>query len=221
MSLLKLFWQAAGLSLYGVKAIGLAGDVSDYAQVESAVHETVKLLGRLDCAVNAAAIPGAHRVTGEYPIEHWWKLSSINLDGVFFCVKAQLNHFVQSGTQGTIVNVSSIHGFLAKAGDPAYVASKHAVIGLTKSAALEYGKHGIRVNAICPGFVKTPFIISSGGSMEQFEQAGAVAPLGRCATADEIGRSIAFLLSEDASFITGSVLTADGGYTLSGQTLHM
>jgi NAD(P)-dependent dehydrogenase (short-subunit alcohol dehydrogenase family) len=78
-----------------------------------------------------------------------------------------------------------------------------------------------RVNAICPGFVKTPFIISSGGSMEQFEQTGAVAPLGRCATADEIGRSIAFLLSEDASFITGSVLTADGGYTLSGQTLHM
>jgi NAD(P)-dependent dehydrogenase (short-subunit alcohol dehydrogenase family) len=163
--------------------------------------------GALHIAVNNAGVGVAATPIGELPIESWTRIIDTNLTGVFLGLRAQLPALVASGG-GAIVNVASILGAVGKKGSAAYVASKHGVVGLTRSAALEYADDGVRVNAVGPGYIRTP-LTGDGTKAEQFAPLHA---LGRLGTADEVADLIVFLVSPSASFITGSYYPVDGGY---------
>jgi NAD(P)-dependent dehydrogenase (short-subunit alcohol dehydrogenase family) len=175
------------------------------------VKETVKEFGRLDIAVNNAGIGGASAITGEYPIDSWQKVIDINLSGVFYGMRYQLPEMVKSGA-GSIINIASILGQVGFEKSPAYVASKHGVVGLTKGAALEYAKDKVRVNSIGPGFIYTGLVneeTMGGEALAFLEQKHA---LGRLGKPEEVAEVILFLASDKASFITGAYYPVDGGY---------
>ena len=199
----------------GAEAIALACDVASGAQVEAAVAATVARFGRLDGAVNNAGIEGAVTPLADLSAELWQRTIDINLSGVFHCLKHELRAMqAQAPAGGAIVNVSSVLGVVAFAGGGDYVAAKHGVIGLTKTAALEGAPHGIRVNAVLPGFCETP-MAARGRAVVGDDVYAVVAQLhalGRLGTAEEIAQAIRWLLSDAASFITGASLEADGGY---------
>ncbi len=196
----------------GGKAIALAADVSDEAQVAKAVNDTVAQLGRLDIAVNNAGIGGDQAPTADQTVEGWRKVISINLDGVFYCMKNQIPQMLKTGG-GSIINMASILGQVGFANSAGYVAAKHGVVGLTKSAALEYATEKIRVNSVGPGFINTPLLSAlPKEALEPIAQLHAVKRLGE---SEEVAAMVTFLASDEASFITGNYYAVDGGYLTS------
>jgi NAD(P)-dependent dehydrogenase (short-subunit alcohol dehydrogenase family) len=186
-------------------------DVSDPEAVAAAVASTVDAFGRLDIGVNNAGIGGDRAPTAEQTVESWRAVLEVNLDGVFYSMKAEIPAMLDSGG-GAIVNMASILGSVGFATAGPYVAAKHGVVGLTRAAAIEYSAQGIRVNAVGPGFIRTP-LLESGLSEEMAAMVEQLHPIGRMGTSQEVANLVAFLSSDEASFVTGSYYTVDGAYT--------
>ena len=196
----------------GGEAIAIAADISKPEQVQSAVLKTVDKFHRLDIAVNNAGISGDQAETSDLAVDSWRRVNSINLDGVFYCMKYEIPEMLKNGG-GSIINISSILGQVGFARASAYVAAKHGVVGLTQAAAIEYGPRKIRVNAVGPGFIRTPIL--SGLSEEMLKSMAQLHALKRIGEPDEVAALITFLASSEASFITGSYYAVDGGYLAS------
>jgi len=193
-------------------------NVTDEGSVEAAVAKTAATHGSIDGAFNCAGILAALGNLGENGLDEWKKVLDVDLVGVFLCTKHQLNAMAAQGS-GSILNMASAAGLIGWPGASAYVAAKHGVVGLTKSAALEYAESGIRVNSICPSYVLTPMVEKDlfedalGGDEELIAAARANHPIGRFAEAEEIAEAATWLLSDRASFVTGTAMSVDGGYT--------
>jgi NAD(P)-dependent dehydrogenase (short-subunit alcohol dehydrogenase family) len=195
----------------GGKADAVHTDTSDPVQVERTIAAAVKQTGGLHLLVNNAGIGGPAAVTGEYPLDGWHQVIDVNLHGVFYGMRYGLPAIETSGG-GAIVNMASILGSVAFATASAYVAAKHAVVGLTKAAAVEYATRGVRVNAVGPGFIDTP-LLSRHLDAPTLEGIAQMHPVKRLGTAAEVSALTCFLLSPEAGFITGSYHLVDGGYT--------
>jgi NAD(P)-dependent dehydrogenase (short-subunit alcohol dehydrogenase family) len=196
----------------GGEAIFVKTDVSKSADVEAMIKKVVDTYGRLDCAFNNAGIEGALQPTNEYDEAVWDRVLGINLKGVWLCMRAEIRQMLSQGG-GAIVNTASVAGLVGIQGMSAYVAAKHGVAGLTKTAALEYAKAGIRVNAVCPGGVDTPMVKRVFGNNPQLAEAAAAGePVGRLAQPAEIGEAVVWLCSDAASFVTGLPMAVDGGW---------
>jgi NAD(P)-dependent dehydrogenase (short-subunit alcohol dehydrogenase family) len=200
----------------GGESIYVQADVSRPSDVERLVRTTVETFGRLNCAHNNAGVSGivggAPRPPHEYPDDAWDRTIAINLTGVWLCLKYEVLHMLEHG--GAIVNTASVMGLVAAPTNIAYAASKHGVIGLTKSAALAYAQLGIRVNAVCPGYVRTPMTESVAALRPDIEQIWiANQPVGRLGSPEEVASLVVWLCSDAASFVTGAALPVDGGYT--------
>ncbi|MCP8895272.1 SDR family oxidoreductase [Shinella daejeonensis] len=191
------------------EVLALDLDVTAAPGVEAAIAQAVRHFGRLDLAVNSAGIDLPRCETACYPAEDWDRVIAVNLTGVFHCLRYQIPAMLANGG-GSIVNVASIMGFRAFAGQPSYTAAKHGVIGLTKAAALDHAAQGVRVNAVAPGFIETPLLAHL--SDEKKRAAALLHPMERLGQPDEITNVILFLLSGAASFVTGACYEADGGY---------
>ena len=185
-------------------------DVADPTAVEAMVDLAVSTYGGLDCAINNAGIGGPSKMLADYEIDEWKKVLDIDLNSVFYCMKYEIQAMLKKGA-GAIVNMSSILGTNGFATAPAYVASKHAIIGMTKNAGIEYSAQGIRVNAVGPGFIKTPLIDNAIDQETQIYLASRH-PIGRLGQPEEVAALTLFLLSDRASFITGSYHLVDGAY---------
>lgn len=184
-------------------------DVTDEAAVDAAVAGIVAEHGRLDLAANVAGTPGSFAEIVGTELVDWRRTMAVNLDGLFLCLRAELRAM---GDGGSIVNVASGAARMGVAGLAAYSSSKHAVLGLTRTAALEVARRGIRVNAVCPGSVRTPMLRGFvGGDEGALESMGKAAPMRRLGEPDEIAEAIVWLLSDAASFVTGSTVDPDGG----------
>ena len=192
-------------------AIFVRADVSKPEDCEAMVASALEQFGRLDIAFNNAGIGGESAVTADYSLEGWQKVIDINLSGVFYCMKYEIPAMLTAGG-GAIVNMASILGMVAFENSSAYVAAKHGVVGLTKNAAVEYAKQGLRINAVGPAFIRTPLI----AGIEENEQARdllvSLHPLGRLGEAEEVAEAVIWLSSQKASFITGAYYPIDGGY---------
>jgi NAD(P)-dependent dehydrogenase (short-subunit alcohol dehydrogenase family) len=196
----------------GGEAIFIKCDVSSAADVKAMVEKTISTYGQLDYAYNNAGIEGVNAKTGECSEDNWDKTIAVNLKGIWLCMKHQIPHMINQG-KGAIVNCSSVAGLIGFAGLPAYVASKHGVIGLTKTAALEYAQLGIRVNCVCPGVIQTPMIDRlTGDSEEAIAQFTKLEPVGRFGQPEEVASAVVWLCSDEASFVTGHAMAVDGGF---------
>ena len=196
----------------GGEAFFIKVDVANAADVEAMVNAVVDTYGRIDCAYNNAGIEGRLASTDEYPEDMFDKVIDINLTGVWLCMKYELPQMLKQGG-GAIVNTASGAGLIGVAGMSAYVASKHGVVGLTKTAALEYAKSGIRVNAVCPGLIQTPMVERITADQPQLGEALVAAePVGRTGKPEEIAESVVWLSSDAASFVTGHAMSVDGGF---------
>ena len=195
----------------GGQATFVRADVTKTAEVQAMVLAVEQTCGRLDFALNSAGIDGVRAATAEYPEETWLQVININLTGVFLCMKYEIPLMLRHGG-GAIVNMSSVAGVTGFPGHAAYTASKHAVIGLTKTAALEYAKSGLRVNALCPCYTRTPMLERMLRTRPDLEAKleGRV-PMGRLGTAEEIAAAALYLCGGSGSFITGHALVMDGG----------
>jgi len=194
-------------------AIFVQTDVSRGADIAALVHTTLEHYGRLDYACNNAGIEGTPATTAEYPDAVWDRVIAVNLTGVWLCMKHEIPAMLQHG--GAIVNMSSILGTVAFASAAAYTAAKHGVIGLTKTAALEYAAHGLRINAVCPAFIVTP-MLERGGMLNDPAVRAAMEnmhPIKRMGRPEEIAAAVVWLCSDEASFVTGHAMLVDGGYT--------
>jgi NAD(P)-dependent dehydrogenase (short-subunit alcohol dehydrogenase family) len=204
---------AAELTSAGHQALDVGCDVSDEAQVATLVERTVDTFGRLDFAFNNAGIQAPPTDAADEPAETFDRVNGINLRGVWACMKHELRPMRAQGS-GAIVNCSSLGGLVGLPGRAAYHASKHGVLGLTKSAALEYAPRGIRINAICPGTIETPMVADMLAKGElDMDQAIANQPIARLGQASEIAAAVLWLCSPGASFVIGVALPVDGGYT--------
>jgi NAD(P)-dependent dehydrogenase (short-subunit alcohol dehydrogenase family) len=196
----------------GAEAVVVTTDITDPDQVQRALDETISGFGGIDCAVNNAAMVGEPATTASQSIEQWRRVVDTNLTGTWLCMRAQLNAMLAAGKGGSIVNTASAGGLVAAPTMPAYSASKAGIMGITRTAAIEFAKERIRVNAICPGPTETPMTLAmaeaggpSAADMAQF------IPLGRTATVKEQASAAVYLSSDDAGFITGIALPVDGG----------
>jgi NAD(P)-dependent dehydrogenase (short-subunit alcohol dehydrogenase family) len=187
-------------------------DVADEAAAQDAVRTAVATYGRLDVAFNAAGIDGTFGPTVECTLENWDRVMSVNLRGLWFCLRAEIRQMLAQGG-GAIVNCASSAGLVGTTNIPAYVASKHGVVGLTKAAALEYVRQNIRVNAVCPGMIDTPMWRRS-ISPEFTAQLLANDPIGRLGESSEVAEAVVWLCDPAASFVTGQALAVDGGMTV-------
>ncbi len=195
----------------GGEAFFVKGDSSSASDNKHMVEVTVSKYGRLDIACNNAGMGGPAKPTGEYDPEAWDKVIGLNLNGVFYACRYQLEQMEKNGG-GSIVNIASIHGQVAAPLSPAYTASKHAVVGLTKNIAVEYAQKNIRCNAVGPGYIETA-LLKDNLNKEMMQAVAAKSAMNRLGTAEEIAELVTFLSSEKSSFTTGSYIIADGGYT--------
>lgn len=195
----------------GGTAEGIGLDVVDETSVARALAHIMAKHERLDVAVNSAGIadPARTNLTDTKP-QQWRRVLEVNLTGVFLCMQAEIDAMARGGG-GAIVNLASVLGLTGRADQAAYVAAKHGVIGVTRAAALEYAAQGIRVNAVCPGYIETPMIAQMSG--EASRQITARHAAGRLGTAQEVAEVVTFLASDRARFVTGADYTVDGGYT--------
>lgn len=193
----------------GGQAMFIQADVAQAAEVEAVVARTVETYGRLDCAYNNAGIAGRTARVADDSEQNWDRVLSINLKGVWLCLKYEIAHMLTQGS-GAIVNTASDAGLIGLRRAGAYVASKHGVVGLTKTAALEYATSNIRVNAVCPGPIDTPML--RGASERVIDAMAAAQPNGRLGQPREIAEAAVWLCSDAASFVTGHPMPVDGGY---------
>lgn len=197
------------------EALFISVNVSKEDEVKAMVEKTVEHFGRLDGALNNAALTPDDKKIDQMDMSYYDRLMDVDLRGVILCMKYELQQFLKQGDGGSIVDTSSVSGIRPQPGNPAYVAAKHAVIGITKQAAMDYGEYNIRVNSVAPGAINTPMLQNA---LVQFgfdpvEYAKQLSMLNRFGEAKEIAEANAWLLSDKASYVTGAVLTADGGYT--------
>ena len=205
---------AADCSDLGPKAIACTVNVREDAQIADAVTRTMDIFGRLDIALNSAGVGGQEVRTAEYAPADWDLVIDVNLTGVWRSMRHELPVMLEQQS-GIIVNVASVAGLIGFPRHPAYAASKHGVIGLTKTAALEYGRKGIRINALCPGFTLTPMVQQMlDAGLPQADLANRV-PLGRLGTAEEIAATVLYMCSDAAAFMVGHALAIDGGIVAS------
>jgi len=193
----------------GGSAVFRAADVSKPHENEALAESAMAHFGRLDIACNNAGIGGAINPTADYGIDDWQHVIDVNLSGVFYGMKYQIPRMLKSGG-GSIVNIASILGAVGFANSPAYTASKHGLVGLTKATALEYGRQGIRVNVVGPAFIDTPLLKNL--DQEMLDGLATLHPIGRIGTPLEVAELVAFLSSDAASFATGAYYPIDGGY---------
>ncbi|MBW4685496.1 MAG: SDR family oxidoreductase [Komarekiella atlantica HA4396-MV6] len=194
----------------GAECLFVRSDVTNEAEVQALVEKTIATYGRLDCAFNNAGIESPFKPLHEQSIDHFDTIMSINVRGLFLCMKYEIQQMLQQGS-GVIVNSSSTVGLIGYPGNSPYTASKHAVMGLTKSAALDYAKQGIRINAVNPGSIATEMIDRLGFTADDV---ATIVPMGRIGQVAEIAQVVVFLCSDAASYITGQPLAIDGGVTV-------
>ncbi|QLG26507.1 SDR family oxidoreductase [Halorarum halophilum] len=204
----------ADIEAAGGDAVFVETDVTDLAATQAMVDTAVEEFGRLDYAFNNAGIGGARGPVTDYPAEKWRAVINANLVGVFNCMQAELSQMQNQDAGGVVVNNSSVLGKVGFETASGYVAAKHGVLGLTKTAALENGETGVRVNAVCPGFIDTPLLAEGGITSDpevrdQIERRHAMDRLG---TSEEVANAVLWLCDDDASFVTGEALDVDGGY---------
>lgn len=207
--------EAEDLINQGYKAASFECDVSKEDDVKALVEFTVQKFGHLDFAYNNAGIQSPVTKTENLSLEEYNQVLDINLKGIFLSMKYELKQMSKQKTTGSIVNCSSMGGLVGIAGRSAYHASKHGVLGLTKSSALEYAKDGIRINAVCPGIIQTP-MVSRMNDIEKTEMDNLIReiPIGRLAHPEEVGKVVLFLCSDAASYVIGQGISVDGGYTV-------
>ena len=195
------------------ECIFLQADMLESAEIEEMIGRAIDAYGRLDYAFNSAGVgPAKNARIDECSIEDWDRVVNINLRSVFLCMKYELGQMLKQAS-GVIVNVASIYGLVGHGdGGSSYTASKHAVVGLTKSAALEYAKEGIRVNAVCPGYTRTPLIQGLLDNPEKAAEVESLHPMGRFGLPEEISEVVVWLCSDAASFVTGHAMAVDGGF---------
>lgn len=196
----------------GGEAILIETDVADPKAVKAMVEKTIQAYGRIDYAFNNAGIEGDQNLTADCSLENWKRVTDINLNGVFYCMKYEIPEILKH-EGGAIVNMSSVAGRVGFPNIAAYTASKHGVIGLTKTSALEYAESGIRINAVCPGIINTEMIERfTKGDKETLAEMEKMEPMGRLGEPEEVANPVVWLCSDEASYITGHALPIDGGY---------
>ncbi len=196
----------------GGRGVALQVDVTKSGEVKALVDKVVEEFGRLDCAFNNAGVGGEVMNTHEYPEDDWDRVIDVNLKGVWLCMKYEIPVMLRQGG-GAIVNTASIYGLSGAGGYIAYNAAKHGVVGVTKTAALEYAGVGVRVNAVCPGYILTPMTIPGIEANPELERRMvSQTPMGRMGRPEEIAEAVVWLCSDAASFVTGHTMTPDGGY---------
>ena len=197
---------------FDIPSVFIKCDVSNAGQVKTLVDRAIAEFGHLDFAFNNAGIEGVSAATKDCTEENWDRVIDTNLKGIWLCMQQELEHMVKQG-RGSIVNCASIAGLVGFSNSPAYTASKHGVVGLTKSAALEYAKSGIRINAVCPGVIDTPMITRyTEKNPEAGQQLNAAEPIGRIGKPEEISDAVLWLCSKRASFVIGQAIAIDGGW---------
>jgi len=195
----------------GSEATFVKADVTEESDIKALIEAAVEKYGALDCAVNNAAVEGDITPITESALERWERVIRVNLTGVWLSMKYEIQQMLKQGG-GAIVNMASIEGLIAFPGFAPYVASKHGVNGLTKTAALEGSKQNIRVNSVCPGVVDTPMLDRLRKQVPEYDMLLAISPAGRLAQPEEISGAVLWLCSEAASFVNGHTMTVDGGY---------